>query len=497
MMRTPFAPVLAILLLAAVPFTGLVGATDGTIVSYETTVPSYDGHQVPITVYRATGAGPAPTLLWGHGWSGNKGTSGGDGTFFAENGYNVVAIDFRGHGAARSTSEARVHHPGFEIRDVSAVIDFIADQSWAALDGAGDPVLGALGGSYGGGYQLLTAAYDERLDALAPEITWHDLVQSLAPNGVVRSAWVDLLYGAGNGLARVHPNIHQAYAWAMATNDLPDGSSGEVDIETWFHASSPGSYPGAIDVPTLFIQGTDDTLFNFNQAFANYQMVKATGADVRLVTHRGGHLIPGLQPGDGGHPCGDEDELVLAWYDKHLKGLDVDTGPEVALAVDRNTCVTSDAFPAILQGTLPVEAGALAGSPVSGLPYGEFRINGNGPNERVRAVLLEDGTGQVLAGIPRLTATVTTTVPDTIVFFALSRGDDHETVNAQVTPIRFEEAGTHALDLDLGGVGAALADGESLHLEMATWDPQFFSNGQRHIGPVSLTEVVVHVPVIG
>ena len=72
---------------------------------------------------------------------------------------------------------------------------------WSS-DGPGDPRLGAIGGSYGGGYQFLAAFEQLRrkgkpvFDALAPEITWHDLNRSLAPEGVVRTEWALALSAA-------------------------------------------------------------------------------------------------------------------------------------------------------------------------------------------------------------------------------------------------------------------------------------------------------------
>src|SRR3546814_12258240 len=64
----------------------------------------------------------------------------------------------------------------------------------------------AVGGSYGGGYQFAGALLDQfarsgeggtRFDALAPEITWHDLNDSLGPQGVPRTLWDTLLIPAG------------------------------------------------------------------------------------------------------------------------------------------------------------------------------------------------------------------------------------------------------------------------------------------------------------
>ena len=79
---------------------------------------------------------------------------------------------------------------------------------------ADDPVLGAIGGSYGGGYQTITALTElsetgrTRFDALAPEITWYDLPEALAPQGVVRNGLehssVRRLQGSREQDARVH-----------------------------------------------------------------------------------------------------------------------------------------------------------------------------------------------------------------------------------------------------------------------------------------------------
>ena len=51
--------------------------------------------------------------------------------------------------------------------------------------------------SYAGGVQWVTAATDSRVDAIAPQIAWHNLLESLIPEGVVRSGWRAVLYGCG------------------------------------------------------------------------------------------------------------------------------------------------------------------------------------------------------------------------------------------------------------------------------------------------------------
>ena len=77
-----------------------------------------------------------------------------------------------------------IDHPKFEAKDVSALIDFVAEQPEAQLDKPGDPRVGMSGGSYGGGIQFITAARDKRVDVIAPTIPWHNLLESLYPRQV-------------------------------------------------------------------------------------------------------------------------------------------------------------------------------------------------------------------------------------------------------------------------------------------------------------------------
>ena len=68
--------------------------------------------------------------------------------------------------------------PRFEVADLSTLIDGLAQRDDVQLDGPGDPRVGVAGGSYGGALALLGAAYDHRIDAVAPQITWNSLTAS-------------------------------------------------------------------------------------------------------------------------------------------------------------------------------------------------------------------------------------------------------------------------------------------------------------------------------
>lgn len=484
---------------------------------YEDTVESFDGHEVPIKVYEAADEGTAPTLLWGHGWSGSYADSTGDGTYFAERGYNVVAMDFRGHGQAREDSQARVHSPDYEIQDVRHVIGWIAEQGFAELDETGDPVLGALGGSYGGGYQLLTAAFDDRLDAIAPEITWNDLPQSLAPNGAIKSTWVDALYAAGTAQANLAPFIHQGYAWGTVMNEFPDGQlPGEPDVEGKFLDSSPTSHPGGIDLPTLLIQGMPDALFPLNQAVANAVQIQQAGSpEVRIVTHLGGHVVHtdgtlgfdeaavGIQEAAGGEPCGDDRELVHRWYDAHLKdGADHGIEPaEVALA--DGTCVRGADVAASLLGEAPRPTSDLddvvlpQGAPVaSGYAQAEEELRVPSPVQRTA---LEPASPTTLAGVPTLAGDVTIAGDEAIVYVSLvlDDGESQEVVHDQVVPLRQEgPAEQVAIELDLAGIGVGLDAGDELLVEFGTAHPMYGDNGNRAPGAVVLEDLSLELPEV-
>ena len=82
-------------------------------------------------------------------------------------GYNVLTWDparLRASRAAPSRSTA----PTTRARTCSGCSTGSRPAGGVQLDGAGDPRVGMVGGSYGGGIQLVTAAIDCRVDAIVP-----------------------------------------------------------------------------------------------------------------------------------------------------------------------------------------------------------------------------------------------------------------------------------------------------------------------------------------
>src|SRR3954451_18078561 len=169
------------------------------------TITSFDGTQIVLSFFRSPQGGKGPTILEGHGWGGshetNQDAASDEGTgnvgvgALRKAGFNVLTWDARGFGNSGGTVE--VDAPDVEGRDVSALIDWLAQQPEAQLDKAGDPRVAMTGVSYAGGVQLNTAWRDKRIDAIAPIIAWHSLLTSLYKEEAVKGGWSSVLYGAG------------------------------------------------------------------------------------------------------------------------------------------------------------------------------------------------------------------------------------------------------------------------------------------------------------
>lgn len=221
-----------------------------------------DGTEIVLTTFQPAGSGPdsqAPVIL-------HSSTITSEFQAFLDAGLGIVSFDQRGFG--ESSGQANVQDPEMETEDVKAVIDYIATLDWVQHDTdasgtpiADNPVLGAIGGSYGGGYQtmtLLDEMADEgrtRFNAIAPEITWYDLPESLAPQAVPRTVWTTLLYAVG--ASALPQYVHEGYLWGATTGQWPDGTTTVSPHLGSFRTSIPSSTSTAL--PTSWSKGSRST----------------------------------------------------------------------------------------------------------------------------------------------------------------------------------------------------------------------------------------------
>ena len=255
MSRTPRIPKrLLLLALAAVVVAagGIVWFTSGddpaVVATRELTI---DGAQAPddqspvqldATLYLPE-VTPAPAVIVAHGFGGSKNSVDGDARELAQRGFVTLAYSARGFG--RSEGQIALNSLDHEVADASELVSWLAEQPEVETDSEGDPRVGVTGGSYGGALSLLLAGTDERVDALAPAITYNDLSQALLPNsaapagtelpdtpaanafaddGVFKRSWAGIFFAAGVGGA----GLADPTADAVEAGDEDD----DIDVPT-------------------------------------------------------------------------------------------------------------------------------------------------------------------------------------------------------------------------------------------------------------------------
>jgi ABC-2 type transport system ATP-binding protein len=182
------------------PFIGYpIGFTGGTT-PRDVRVISADGTAIYVHFFPAQGVNKgkaAPTILNGPGLGlpGEANPLTEDNPFMPNqvigmapllhSGYNVVTWDPRGEW--QSGGVLQIDHPDYGGQDMKAIISWLAQQPEVQTDAPGDPRLGMVGASYGGGIQLVTAAIDKRVDAIAPTIAWNNLNTSLYKAGSIKT----------------------------------------------------------------------------------------------------------------------------------------------------------------------------------------------------------------------------------------------------------------------------------------------------------------------
>lgn len=112
---------------------------------------------------------------------------------------------------------ANVQDPQIEGRDIKTLLDWAEGALTPHLAYLrGDPLVGGIGLSYGGGFQLIGAGVDPRFDALVPMITWNDLSYSLTPGTVPKTLWLTFL--SAIAIDDQAPWVTQAYAQSLGGN---------------------------------------------------------------------------------------------------------------------------------------------------------------------------------------------------------------------------------------------------------------------------------------
>ena len=193
-----------------------------------------------------------------------------------------------------------------------------------------------VGGSYGGGIQIVTAAIDCRVDAIVPIIAWHSLDdEPLQGRHAEERLGVDPHRGDERPVGRsAHP--------ARATRRASPPACIDQDDRDWFAQRGPGDLVARIKIPTLIVQGTVDTLFTLDEGIENYRILRDHDVPTAMMWFCGGHGVCLTDPGD---PTRVQTALIN-WLGRYVKrDTTIDTGARFDFVDQNGTRYTDRRLP--------------------------------------------------------------------------------------------------------------------------------------------------------
>ncbi|WP_419996195.1 alpha/beta fold hydrolase [Streptomyces boninensis] len=505
---------------------------DGTRVQRSDRTMAMPGARIDTSYFTAGDqSGRRPAVLLGHGFGGSKDDNRAQAEKLAKQGYAVLTWSARGFGD--STGKIGLNDPKHEVKDVGRLIDWLAKRPEVQLDKDGDPRVGMAGASYGGAISLLAAGYDNRVDAIAPQITYWNLADALFPNGVFKKLWAGLFFttasvdltgspqpgggGGKPGCGRFAADLCEMYE-RVAVSGKPDDAARKL-----LEQRSPSAVGDRIDVPALITQGQSDSLFPLGHADAMAKQIKKNGAPVAVDWIPGGH--------DGGDTeLGRIQARTAAWFDRYLKDdKGADTGP--AFRVTRTGGVDSadgaaqtrgadsDHYPGLEAGDRTVSLSGREQSfanPPGASPPGISALPGAGalgqlpsslgvglsldvPGQHARFDSAPLRKQAQITGEPTVRVKVKADAKDAVLFgklYDVSANGQQQVLPSQlVSPVRVSGADKgRTVELKLPAVDHKVAAGHRLRLVLAATDLGYASPNDPATYTVSLAGGGVHVP---
>jgi ABC-2 type transport system ATP-binding protein len=486
---------------------------------------------------------PAPAVLIAPGFGQTKTSVDSQAQDLARQGFVVLAYTPRGFG--NSTGLIGLNSPDYEIADGRQLIDWLAARPEVTKDGPNDPRVGVTGGSYGGALSLMLAGSDRRVDTIAPVITYNDLSQALLPNaaavslpatatpaagafadgGVFKRSWAGLLFGDGLGgggpnavCGRFVPEVCQAYQQIATTGRAT------APTVALLRRDSPVSVTSHITVPTLLVQGEQDTLFGLDQSDANARQITSAGGRVKMIWYDGGH--------DGAAPNAALQQQITDWFRHYLSGQGADPG--TAFQYDVQGSFRSNGTPSVRTVTAPAYPGlagagtqrqtlALAGPPsqqvlnppggapaaISGMPGltgvlggAAGRLSSDIPGENASFVTAPLSSQLLVAGSATVGLRVSG-VGQAVLYaklYDLAPNGTRTLPGATVAPIRIDALPADGTPVDvtvtLAGIVQPVQSGHRLALVVSTTDQSYANLTQPGVLRIGLTSAQLSVPVV-
>ncbi|WP_192860051.1 CocE/NonD family hydrolase [Mycobacterium sp. MS1601] len=493
---------------------------DAAPIAFTTEIRSFDGTRISVNFFPASGlefGAEAPTLLNGPslataGYVNLQQASTVAGLVpgisrMRAAGYNVVTWDPRGEFA--SGGLMHLDSELFEARDVSAIIDWASSQPGVKNETAGDPLVGMVGGSYGGGIQLTSAGIDHRIDAIAPGIAWNSLNEALYPNRTFKSAWASLLaLSLALTGSRPDPQIYAGIVTGLVAGFLTPGQ------QRFLSRNSPDTVVGDITAPTMFLQGTVDGLFVLQQALDNAAQL-GQDVPVRMIWYCGGHgYCLNLDKQQSADQYGFLTAQTLAWMDTYVKnkGDEVPTpGPTFMWVDQKGDWFAADHLPLPGTGFFGSEVINQSG-PGGLLPVVPF-LGGSGPQTQapfplslpsaaasrhaLEVEIASQGTAQApvhIVGAPTVTLTYSGVGTSRTIYAQLVDDKTGLVVGNLVTPIPVTLDGRqHTVEIKMENIAYTMADSRDV-LRLQIVDSAVAYEDFTSFGIVNVSDVAISLP---
>jgi ABC-2 type transport system ATP-binding protein len=423
--------------------------------------------------------------------------------------YNVVTWDPRGEFA--STGRMHLDSELFEARDVSAIISWVSQQAGTAFDpgteGRVNPLIGMVGGSYGGGIQLTSAGVDGRIDAIVPGIAWNSLTGALYPQNAFKTSWASLLLLALVVQdSRLDPEIYSGIITGAITGFLTGRQ------QDFLQRNSPATVVGDITAPTLFIQGTVDTLFPLQQAMANAAAI-ADGVPVKMIWYCGGHGTC-LDPSDTAGQSAFLLSETMNWLDTYVMNKTVGApppvdGPKFTWVDQTGSWYATD--------DLPIDPGFNDPDPITVSGGGGYLaiapfLGGSGPQNQwtfplgltlaaparyaLNVPIPDPAETTYIVGAPKLSFTYSGLGTSRHVFAQIVDRNTNRVVGNIASPIPVRlDGGTYTIPvpIDMEAIAYTLNPGDDLVLQI-TDSATSFANGTA-FGVIRISDVSLDLPV--
>jgi ABC-2 type transport system ATP-binding protein len=454
--------------------------------------------RLPTTLYLPQSRKPAPAVIVSPGFGQTEQSVAADARYLAAHGYVALAWTMRGF-QPFNTQAGRIalDAPDTEVKDLQGLIDLLSKRSDVLQDAPGDPRVGLMGESYGGGISLTGASLDKRVDAIVPVITWNSLQSSLIPGGVFKAEYAAVFFSLGSrdGCALFAQRICTTYTH-LAETGVPSAADDKL-----LQYSSPDT--SRITAPTLLVQGEDDTLFPLSQSLTTAKALQAKGTPVALRWLQGGH--------DKSFSSTTEARIrgmAGTWFDRYLKKARISTGPLFQWHRSSGGDGSSSSLPVTSPTALSLSGGQqTVTNPAGGRPASISSVPGAGAIADLAGALGFDIPGQSaswntptlkatreILGAGTLTLHVTSTTGTAVLFAkVLDVGPSGSATlpNGQLSPVRVP-AGD--VTITLPALAHVVPAGHHIRVSVASTD-------LGYAGPLSpatytLSNVQVELPLV-